>query len=226
MLKGLMSAEEAIKSLILKKSYPCVAAIQSVAKHDYVIKSYSSFGQGESGRKLREDLIQFLILRNETNSRFLSFWAIFEDSSPLESEMDFEEKLWKELSMISSEDEQETDWGKNSTDPLDPSFCISLQGDKLFVVGLHPESSRFSRRFYTPALVFNSFTQFKLFQEEGTYEAMVKTNRARDVKFQGSVNPMVEQYGEQWEAIQFSGRNNSSDWKCPFHLNRLKDKPT
>lgn len=30
---------------------------------------------------------------------------------------------------------------------------------------------------------------------------------------------MAVQFGEKWESIQFSGRQNSKDWKCPFqHL--------
>ena len=45
---------------------------------------------------------------------------------------------------------------------------------------------------------------------------MVKTIRKRELEFQGSVNPMVEKHSETWEAIQFSGNNNSDNWKCPF----------
>ena len=84
------------------------------------------------------------------------------------------------------------DWGKNdSSDPNDASFCLSLNGEKLFVVGLHPESSRFARRFSRPAMVFNTLSQFEQFENDGTYTAMVHTIRRRDLKFQGSINPMV-----------------------------------
>jgi hypothetical protein len=52
--------------------------------------------------------------------------------------------------------------------------------------------------------------------EKGIYESMVATNRLRDLKYQGSNNPMVLQYNEVWEAIQFSGNVNDDSWECPF----------
>ena len=33
-----------IRSFILQKNYPCVAAIQSVVRNDYVIGTYGQFG--------------------------------------------------------------------------------------------------------------------------------------------------------------------------------------
>lgn len=35
-----------IRALILQENYPCVAAIQSVVRNDYVIGTYGPFGSG------------------------------------------------------------------------------------------------------------------------------------------------------------------------------------
>lgn len=215
-----------IRSFILQKNYPCVAAIQSVVRHDYVIGTYGQFGTGTHWHKLRTDLLNFLELQRSTQSRYMSFWAIFTASihTP-DNELDFENKLWRELSLLSSEEERAADWGNiNASDPNDPSFCFSLNGVQLFVVGLHPESSRFARRFSRPAMVFNAFSQFEVFEEEGTYAAMVKIIRQNDLRFQGSINPMVLAHGDDWEAIQYSGRENPESWKCPFNFMKQKDK--
>jgi FPC/CPF motif-containing protein YcgG len=34
---------------------------------------------------------------------------------------------------------------------------------------------------------------------------------------QGTVNPMLAEFGEQSEARQYSGRDVGEIWKCPFH---------
>ena len=81
-------------------------------------------------------------------------------------------------------------------------------------MGLHPRSSRLSRRFPYPAVVFNLYEQFEALG--AAYEPMVELIRRRDRRFQGSVNPTVERWADKWESIQFSGRENPPDWKCPF----------
>ena len=214
-----------IRSFILQENYPCVAAIQSVIRNDYVIGRYGEFGTDTHWHKLRIDLLNFLELQSSTQSHYMSFWAVFTASNETpDNELDFENKLWRELSLLSSEEERAVDWGNiNSSDPNDAAFCISLNGVKLFVVGLHPASSRFARRFSHPAMVFNAFSQFEAF-EEGAYAAMVKIIRQNDVKFQGSINPMVLAHGDAWESIQYSGRENPESWKCPFHFMKHKDK--
>jgi FPC/CPF motif-containing protein YcgG len=35
--------------------------------------------------------------------------------------------------------------------------------------------------------------------------------------FQGSINPMLKNFGEGSEASQYSGRAVSDTWACPFH---------
>ena len=216
-----------IRSLVLQKDYPCVAAIQSVVRNDYMVGTYGQFGHGTHWQNLRADLLHYLELQRVTQSRYMSFWAVFSaaEQAP-DGAIDFDANLWRELSLLSSEEERSVDWGKiNSSDPNDPSFCLSLNGEKLFVVGLHPQSSRVARRFSRPAMVFNAFSQFEQFVKEGTYTALVNTIRQRDVKLQGSINPMVLAHGDVWESIQYSGHENPDSWKCPFHFMKQQNKP-
>lgn len=217
---------ETIRSFISQLDYPCVAAIRSVTRKDYMIGIYDQFGSGSHWQQLRVDLDAYLRKQRATQSRYLSFWAVFTpDPSIPDNEIQFEDKLWRELSLLSSEEDQPLDWGNYSSDPSDPAFCVSLMGEKLFVVGLHPQSSRVARRFSYPALVFSAMSQFDQFEKDGNYTTLVNTIRRRELKFQGSINPMVLAHGDVWESIQYSGRDNPDSWKCPFQLLKRENKP-
>jgi len=51
----------------------------------------------------------------------------------------------------------------------------------------------------------------------GTYQKVRDRIRDRDVALQGSINPMLEDFGNNSEAKQYSGRKVDKEWKCPFH---------
>ena len=213
---GLTTAfEMEFKTLVSQKDYPCVAALRSYHKDDYQVGFYGNFGTCGEWRNLRNDLLFFLQEQKKTKSIYLSFFAVFKESTLNEDE--FEQAMWKELSYLTSEEDRQTDWAEGAMkDPLNPGFRFSLGGSEFFVVGLHPQSSRKARQFSRPILIFNIFDQFEQLKKLGQYDSMVALNRARDLRFQGSVNPMVETYGEDWESIQFSGKANPKTWKCPF----------
>lgn len=185
--------------------------------------SYPAFGSGKAAERLYADLLHFKNKQRRTQSPFYSFWAVFEDSE-VTSEDEFEQKLWLELSAVHAfevkkcaEDGVELKWDpKFSLDPHDKNFCFSVGGDAYFLVGMHPHSSRKARQFPYPILIFNLYAQFEELFQKNTFEPMVKTNRLREMKFQGNINPMVEKHGQEWESIQFSGKNNDNQWKCPF----------
>ncbi len=217
---------QAMENLVLQKNYPCVAAIQSLQKEEFGFGVYRDFGSGHSSLKLGRDLLAFKTEQEKSKSPFLSFWALYPEEQKVLDEENFEQGLWQELSSLSSQAEFESPWDpKFSPNPEDSDFCFSFAGQAFFVVGLHPQSSRLSRRFPYPALIFNLYEQFVDLMKVGKYEPMVEINRKRDLKFQGSINPMVEKYAESWEAIQFSGRKNSEKWKCPFHSPKSAPQP-
>lgn len=217
-----LNIQEQMRSLVSQKNYPCIAALQSYHRGEYQVGLYKDFGSGKSRAELAKDLRHFIKEQARTGSTYLSFWAVFQDgpgdAQAGHAEENFEKNLWQELSWLSTLDSPEAGWDPAfSSDPESESFCFSFEGKAIFVVGLHPESSRVSRRFPSPTLIFNVYDQFRKLNEEGLYQPMVQQNRKRDLLFQGSVNPMAEKHGDNWEAIQFSGKNNGSEWKCPFH---------
>jgi FPC/CPF motif-containing protein YcgG len=198
------------------KNYPCVAALQSFAQREFLVGIYPSVADLSGAKDLRQDLLYYLQRYRESYSQFLSFWAVFPTVKPMDEDA-FEQFLWEELTLLTSEEARPFDRDTRvSDDPKDPSFCLSLGGQAFFVVGMHPNASRISRRFPVPALIFNVFEQFELLEQSGGYETMVKINRARDIRLQKSLNPMVEKYGDHWESIQFSGKVNPNNWRCPF----------
>jgi FPC/CPF motif-containing protein YcgG len=205
--------EQDIHQLVSQKNYPCIAAVQALYRKEYMYDVYADFGSGKSGPTLAENLIRFKREQQSRKLPFLTYFALFpQDQS--QTELQFEERLWNELSAAASDSGR---WDPEfSENPEDKNFCFSLDGSAFFVVGMNPVSSRKSRRFPYDALVFNLYSQFHDLMQEGLYDNMVKLNRERDLRFEGSVNPMVEKYNEQWESIQFSGRQNSPEWQCPF----------
>ncbi len=206
---------EKIEKFVSQKNYPCIGALKAVKTNDYRVGIYKNFGTGESSPQLFRDLNLFLEEQKASNSPYLSFWAAFPDLKYF-SEDDFEKALWGELSALASMDKKPWD-PKFSSEASDKNFCFSLSGEAFFVVGLHQHSSRKSRQFEYPSLVFNLYEQFEIITRLGQYESMVQTNRKKSEAFEGDVNPMVEKYGDHWESIQFSGKQNSESWKCPFH---------
>lgn len=211
--------ELAISELLTKKNYPCVAAVKSYATKDFEVHTYEDFGKKYQRPELRLDLLQYLKKFNQSKSTYFTFWAIFKNQITDLNENDFEKLLWNELSSLTSLEAKPFDADPGfSSDPDEKKFCFSLAGKALFVVGLHPHSSRKSRQFPWPTLIFNPFEQFDQLAAKGLYHPMIEQNRKRDTLFQGSANPMALKYNDDWESIQFSGKNNASDWKCPFHF--------
>ena len=212
-----------IRNLVMQPNYPCVSAVSSFLKNDYMIENYPEFGSGKAAERLYADLLHFKNEQRLTQAPFYSFWAVYEDSE-VTSEDEFEEKLWLELSAVHSyevkkcaEEDTELNWDpKFSSNPHDKNFCFSVGGDAYFVVGMHPHSSRKARHFPYPILIFNLYTQFEDLFQKNTFEPLAKINRLREMKFQGSINPMVEKHAQEWESIQFSGKKNDDQWKCPF----------
>jgi len=215
--------EKDLQNLLDIKTYPCIAAVQAWKRKELLFDLYSGFGTGVSARALASQLVDFKKQQTPRNF-FLTYMAVFpEDVS--QDEEEFEAGLWRELSAMWEHRDIAGEWDPRfSANPDDKNFCFSLDGSAFFVVGLHPRSSRQARRLPYNALVFNLYDQFIELRRKGLFDSMAKTIRERDIQLQGSVNPMVETYTNTWESIQYSGRNNSPDWRCPFHKEKRDEK--
>jgi FPC/CPF motif-containing protein YcgG len=154
--------------------------------------------------------------RVRATSEYATFVAIFGRPREL-NEIQFEELLWQQLRALHHRDASHFDWDPNvRSDPADPHFSFSFGGQALYVIGLHANSSREARRFPWPALVFNPHEQFERLRAGGKWKRMQETIRSRDLELQGSINPMLSDFGAQSEARQYSGRAVEDNWRAPF----------
>jgi FPC/CPF motif-containing protein YcgG len=65
-------------------------------------------------------------------------------------------------------------------------------------------------------LVFNPHAQFEQIRTNGRYNHLRDTIRTRDVAYSGSVNPMLQNFGEASEVYQYTGKAYDNAWQCPF----------
>ncbi|HYJ04156.1 MAG TPA: guanitoxin biosynthesis heme-dependent pre-guanitoxin N-hydroxylase GntA [Chthoniobacterales bacterium] len=149
-------------------------------------------------------------------SEYATFVAIFRGPKKTD-ELQFENLFWQQLRLLHELDAAHFGWDPNvRSDPGDPHFSFSFGGQALYVIGLHANSSREARRFPWPALVFNPHEQFEWLRADGKWKRMQETIRARDLEMQGSINPMLSDFGVDSEARQYSGRAVEENWRAPF----------
>jgi FPC/CPF motif-containing protein YcgG len=162
------------------------------------------------------DLYECLAEVPPESDSFVSHAALFPDAH-VDDEAAFEQAMWSHLQAMHEVDRRHFDWDPSvSADARDARFSFSIGGRAWYVVGMHPKASRLARRFPVPMLVFNPHAQFEQLRESGRYGALRDRIRERDVALQGSVNPMLVDHGRDSEARQYSGREVSRDWRCPF----------
>lgn len=203
------------EAFILEQDHPCLMAQAVFKSSNVIIREYEAMGSPANSSKLLQDINRFLETYDFRAEAYHSFVAVF-DSSIEYSETEFEKLLWQELQALHAAD-QAHDWDPTvSADPEDDFFSFSVGGKAFYIVGMHPNSSRMARRSPQPALVFNLHLQFERLKEKGIYAHMQAKIRERDHGLQGSINPMLSNFGEGGEARQYSGREVGARWKCPF----------
>lgn len=208
---------EELRAFVADPSFPCVGAKAALKRDQLEIlvadKIQSSFADDEITRTLQD----FATDVDPEQQIFVSQAVVFTNRDKL-SEEEFETHLWQRLSEIHRIDARDYAWDPAvDSDPSSPHFSLSIGGCGFFVVGLHPGSSRLSRRFKYPALIFNLHAQFERLRREGRYESIRETTISRDADLCGQANPMLAVHGKGSAAAQYSGRNVGRNWKCPFN---------
>jgi FPC/CPF motif-containing protein YcgG len=201
--------------LTLSERFSCVGGRAAVRQNAYRFGLYERMATAASTAALSVDLRAFLADDDLRDQPLTAFVASFVEPVPID-ETAFEALLWTTLQQLHDEDDQPWADGRRA-DPDDPRFSFSFGGTSFFIVGLHANSSRFSRRFAWSTLVFNPHAQFDRLRSDGRYGRFRDVIRTRDLALQGTINPMLRDFGEQSEARQYSGRAVGEDWKCPFH---------
>ena len=201
--------------------YPCVGAKAAFNSNQVRLAVYSKMASETTTKELGQDLKQYIAETLAADSEYMTMIAVFKDEEA-SSEVEFEKKLWSQLQQLHNSDDSQHPWDPGvSSNPNDPNFSFSYNGTAFFVVGLHPNASRKARRFGYTAMAFNLHRQFEQLREKGVYDNMKNVIRDRDQAYDGSINPMLNDFGDGLEAPQYSGRQVDDSWKCPFLAGKL-----
>ena len=208
--------QASLKDKILGPGFPCVAARSAFSRKSYRFGLYPTLGSREAALAMCHDLYEFSHELRHSHEQFTSFIGAFSAPSGLD-EVAFETLLWRQLQLIHEIDAQYFSWDASvSKDPDDPNFSFSVGGRAFFIIGLNQSASRLARVTDQPCIVFNPHEQFEALRASGKYEKLQQSIRQRDMAFQGSINPVLANFGQQAESRQYSGRSVPSHWKCPF----------
>jgi uncharacterized protein len=220
----LHEAHAAFRELVLRPGFSCIGAKAAFHDDAYGFAVYQDFGSDESAAGLCRDLCDFAHSDVVENNAYATLVSVFREPRDID-EMTFEQLLWQQLHRLHVADSVHFAWDPSvSANPEDPQFSFSFAGRAFYVIGMHPNSSRIARRFTWPALVFNPHEQFERLRTDGKWRKMQTAIRAREQVLQGSINPMLSDFGSESEARQYSGRAVPDDWtppvshggKCPF----------
>lgn len=208
----------AFRDFVRDPVFPCVGAKAALQRGGMTILIARDLGSAWDDLRILPELVKLAGGWKTDPALFQTLVVIFEGPEAID-EPGFETLLWQRVQSLADKDDL---WflsprdEKVSDDPGDPHFALSFGGEGFFVVGLHPGASRPARRFERPALVFNLHDQFEALRDQNRYETMRKAILARDEALAGSINPMLQRFGEGSEARQYSGRAVGNDWQCPY----------
>lgn len=210
------AVHDAFRTLILDPRYSCLGAKAAVRREHYRLGVYDGMGSPEATAGLARDLVRFVQDQDELDSGFTTYVASFAHPTDA-NEVEFERLLWVQLQALHDHDWAHHPWDATvSSDPEHADFSLSVAGRAFFIVGLHPRSSRWTRQFPWPTLVFNARFQFERLRERGQFQRMQALIRSRERALQGNVNVNLSDFGVRSEARQYSGRAAEADWRCPF----------
>jgi len=207
-----------------QKEFPCIGAKAALAKQQVKCMVADNMAFPGDDEKILQFLYAFVEAYRKAQGMYHSAAIIFKHHA-LCSEENFDELLWQRLQSIANLDAQHYAYDKRvNADPLSPHFSFSINEEAFYVIGLHPASSRPSRRFKYATLVFNPHEQFEQLRQSTKYEVMKQAVRKRDIALSGSVNPMLEDFGKSSEVYQYSGRKYDESWQCPLKINHEQTK--
>ena len=198
------------RGMILSDGFPCLGGAGAFRRGDYRFAVYGPLASAAATRECADDLSRFVSECPAADHPVAAFVATFH--GPLiPTELEFEQGLWQQLQGLSAHEpaSPQRTTPSASVDADDPGFFF--RGREFFVVGLHPASSRWARRFAWPTLVFNALTHSDELRRAGKYERMQERILARDRSLQGSDNPSLPCSQQS----QFSGRRVDAGWRCP-----------
>ena len=215
-------------NFIKSETYPCVAARAAFARGHVQCYLAQHMACPREDEEILTFLYDFISNYRKSTSTLHSAAVIFREPQHINEKV-FDDLLWKRLQNLSRLDAEKFAYDSRvSPDPGSTNFSFSIGEEALFIIGLHSGSERRSRQFKYPTLVFNPHAQFEALRTLGQYQKLRRVIRKRDTLYSGSVNPMLSDFGEESEALQYSGRQYGPDWKCPLIVTheRINDNST
>ncbi len=202
-----------------EKAFPCVAARAALSLDQVACMVAGHMACPKDDASIVQFLYEFIAQYRASGTHYHSAAIIFRGPEIPDEHM-FDTLLWQRLQALSDLDAQQHAYdARVSADPASASFSFSIGQEGFYIIGLHPQSSRKARQFPYPVLVFNPHAQFEELRANAHYNRMKKTVRKRDVAYSGSVNPMLDDFGDASEAFQYSGRQYDAGWECPLKIN-------
>lgn len=208
--------QKKIEDFILQEGYPCIAARTSINSKAFAFGIFDKMDCWRTDGELAHGLTRYLHEMATKPSNYLTYIAIFEFDG-FQDEKQYETAMWSLLNRLALLSDKHFPWPeKVSDDPADTQFAYSFGGRAFYLVGMHPKSSRKARRFPYTAIAFNLHSQFEALRKKHRYGRIKQVIRKNDLRFSGSINPMLSDFGKGLEAPQYSGRAVSPQWECPF----------
>ena len=208
-----------LTEFISNKNFPCTGAKTALAKNQLKCMIAGNMACPVDDTKIIDFLYHYIDSYRTAGGIFHSAAIIFTGPENICEAM-FEKILWQRLQAISNLDSVNYRYDKRVSSNIDsPDFSFSLKEEAFFIIAMHPESSRPSRRFKYPVLIFNPHEQFEIMKATDKYERMKKSVRNRDIAYSGSINPMLNDHGKKTEILQYSGKNYDAPMQCPLKIN-------
>ena len=212
------TVESDFKHFIIDENHPCVMANTIFKMENYHLKLYDDMLATDAVQPILNDIQNYIDHYDFNSNQFETLIVCFKNNH-FNTELEFENALWSFLQRLHNSDNEI--WDPTVSDnPNDADFSFSIKGKAFFIIGMHPKSSRLSRRAPYCTVVFNLHWQFEKLREMGVYDKVKKRIRSRDKELQGSINPVLRDFGTDSETKQYSGREVESNWKCPFHTQK------
>lgn len=223
MIQDLEHIRNAYHAFIEDKAFPCVGAKTALAKSQAWCMVAGNMACPADDQDILNFLYKFIDNYRSSDSNFHSAAILFNGPADITEDL-YERLLWQRLQSLLDLDKQFFTYDNRvSANPTSSEFSLSLKSEAFFIVGMHPASSRPSRRFQFPAIIFNPHAQFTALKETGKYNKLKEVVRKRELIYSGSINPMLNDHGRSSEAEQYSGRNYSTPLVCPLKTNHGAD---
>lgn len=212
----MMNTASPLRQFISAPRFPCVMAKALLSRGRLEEIRIDAYDPHESALEAQAAIYDFIDRYRREPQTLSSFTVSFGNPAFLDFGA-FEEFFWKFLEHLSELDGKlHPHDPRVDSDPESGKFSYSLKGEAFFILVLHPESPRLARRHARPTVVFNAHQQFETLRAKGLFARIRDTIRKRDFALQGSINPMLDDYGRRSEAFQYLGREYPEGSRCPF----------